>query len=224
MENLIRLPKSELYDDELHAKPFLYWIQEQVDRISKYANVIIDLQDEAKRSAIAPAKVHECAAKFTEFYIKNIAFKKIYAEFKDEWQKKSNELYNEMYLDIKREVTNHSTQRGMKYAKKEATEKEIKIEMTTHEKYEEYKGMLLQVDEFEKKEDTQRDFIGGISKLDQILSLLQRAANAARYCWPCCVYGWIRCSQAGSKLRRKLNAYRAAKPTKLYAAYDPASD
>ena len=177
MSNIIRLPKSEIYEDDLHNKPFLYWLQDQVDRISKFADTIVELKEESTRQAISPARVNECAAKFVDFYTRNIAFKKIYEEMRDDYEKQSDLLYNEMYLDTKKQVTDPTTDMGKRYSKKAATEKEIKIEMTLHDKYTEYLEVIDRVKEYDKKAETQDEFIKGLGRQDQVLNILQRASQ-----------------------------------------------
>lgn len=177
MENIIRLPKGEIYDDTIHEEPYLVWIQKQADRISKFADVIEQLKDDNMRRVVSPMKVYECAAKFTEFYIKNIAFKAIYEELASEWKKKSDDMYDEIYLEIKTEVTDYSTLRGTKYKKKDATQKEIEKEMKTHTNYKAYEELNGKAEEYGKKANTQDDYIKGLGKHDQILNMLQKASQ-----------------------------------------------
>jgi hypothetical protein len=175
--SLIRIPENDIVSNPLHSKPFLTWIQEQVDNISKFADVIEQLKEEQGRRAIVPHKVYECAAKFTEFYTKNIAFQKVYEEFRDKYKKEVDAIHDEMYLDIKKMVTDYSTDIGMKYKKKDATQAEIERELRNHFKYAEYIKLTELMSDYDKKAQTQEDFIKGLGKLDQILGLLQRASN-----------------------------------------------
>jgi len=170
----VRIPKSEMYEDTLHEKPFLYWIQEQTERIARQADVIQELKTEGVR-AVVPARVHEAAATFTEFYVKNVSFKHIYEEFKETYDEEAKELYDNIYLDIKREVADHTKGKGVKYKKKEATEKEIKMEMRSHSDYSRYEEVLKKVRDYEKKIKAQDDYIKGLGKLDSILRMLQNA-------------------------------------------------
>lgn len=176
-EGAIRLPKGELYEDPIHQEPYLVWIQKQADKISVFADVIVELKDEVKRRTISPYRVLECAAKFTDFYIKNIAFKSIYLELADHWKKQASAKFDEIYLSIKVDVTDYSTVRGAKYKKKDATQKEIEKEMTTHPDYKRYEELNNKVLDFEKKANTQDEYIKGLGRLDQILSMLQRATQ-----------------------------------------------
>jgi hypothetical protein len=82
-----------------------------------------------------------------------------------------------MYLDIKKMVTDYSTDIGMKYKKKDATQAEIERELRNHFKYAEYIKLTELMSDYDKKAQTQEDFIKGLGKLDQILGLLQRASN-----------------------------------------------
>jgi len=177
LETLIRMPKGELYDDPIHNDPYLIWIQKQADAISKFANVIGEIQDEGKRRAIIPSRVHECAAKFVEFYTKNIAFKAIYDELAAIWSEKADKLYDLIYLEIKTEVTNYNTARGAKYKKKDATQKEVEKEMRTHGRYPEYSALQTKVEEYEKKAKTQDEYLKGLGRLDNVLRMLQRATE-----------------------------------------------
>lgn len=164
-------------NEEMHVLPYLDWIRSQVDNISSFSNLIDILKDDQQRRVVSPMKVHECAAKFTEFYTKNIAYKAMYEEFAFKWQKQVDILFDTIYLVIKEEVTKESSPRGLKYKKKAATQKEIEMEMTTHPDYEKYIEFKSKAEDFQKKAKTQEEFIKGLGKLDSILSLLQRAAN-----------------------------------------------
>jgi hypothetical protein len=174
---LIRLPKNEVYNDPIHDESYLSWITTQAERISEYANVIEQLKEEGVRRAISPFKINECAAKLTEFYSKNVAFILIYEEMAEQWGKEAKEIYNAMYLDLKSQVADHSSGRGIKYKKKEATEKEIIMEMQTHQGYAGYIEKLRKAEEYEKKAKAQDRYMKGLGKLDSILSLLQRSIN-----------------------------------------------
>ena len=112
----------------------------------------------------------------TEFYVKNIAFVSIYEEYSSYWRKQSEQVYDIIYLEIKKEVTDYTTERGSKYKKKDATQEEIRKEMKTHIKYPEFEELDNKAEEFSKKSKTQKEFLTSLGKLDQILRLLQNLA------------------------------------------------
>jgi hypothetical protein len=171
----IRLPKSEVYDDDLHTQPYLVWIKTQSDSISEFANVVGELQDETKRKVVQPFKVNSCAAGLASFYSKNIAFKAIYEEYAAQWKQKADDLYATIYLDTKSLVTDYETPIGKKYKKKDATQAEIDLEMRLHVKYPEYVSLLEQHRGYESKAKTQSKFLDVIGGIERVLKLLQQS-------------------------------------------------
>jgi len=169
--------KIAIDENPMHEMDFFSWMKVQVESISKFSNLIEELKGEQIGRVVSPMKIYECAAKFTEFYTKNIAYKAMYEEMAFIWKKQADKLYDTIYLSIKEEVTDESTTRGGKYKKKAATQKEIDMEMSTHQDYKAFLELNEKANDFEKKARTQEEFIKGLGKLDSILSLLQRASN-----------------------------------------------
>lgn len=167
-----RIPKIEIFEDPIHDLSFLDWVQAQTNRIVNFTNIMAQLED--KQRVISVALINEALANYVKFYSIQTAFLQIYKNKLDCVEEDSAVMYDRMYMEIKRRVTDPDDELSSKYSKKAATQEEIRKECTLHSDWEKYSTLLREKKELELKISAQRRYLKVIEKWDFILQVLKK--------------------------------------------------
>lgn len=155
--------------------PFLEWVQKKTEEISGFSDIIEVLDGD--HPAVSMAKMREVLARYTRFQMNHTAFLLIYEEKLSSLKKAEDSLYSRIYLDMKSSCSDPSTPAGAKYAKKQATQEELKMELRHHVDYRQYLALQSQVEEMQHKVSAQERYLKVLDKLDLRFNTILKSAE-----------------------------------------------